>query len=269
VLGSPIAHSLSPLIHRAGYAAAGLTRWRYDAIECVEAALSGFVAGLGAPWAGLSITMPLKEAALALAGSASAAATAVGAANTLVRGPAGWHAENTDITGMTNILRTAGLAAGASVTVLGAGGTARAALAAAAAIGADRVTVLARRAAAVDALQPVAERLGITVVGVDFAEAARHCAVDLVVSTVPRGVADAVAASATWGDTLLLDALYDPWPTPLAAAAAANGCTVLAGLDLLLAQAVEQFTLFTGVPAPQEQMRAALAAAVPAWLISA
>ncbi|MFC3990113.1 shikimate dehydrogenase, partial [Actinoplanes siamensis] len=142
VLGKPIAHSLSPVIHRAGFAAAGLTGWTYDAIECAEAELPALLAGLGPEWAGLSVTMPLKEAALRLATSASPVAIAAGVANTLVRqADGGWHADNSDIGGMIRVLREAGLGAGTGrhaakeapprITVLGGGGTARAALAAA------------------------------------------------------------------------------------------------------------------------------------------
>ncbi|HYN95232.1 MAG TPA: shikimate dehydrogenase, partial [Pilimelia sp.] len=132
VLGKPIAHSLSPVIHNAGYAAAGLAGWSYTALECAESELADLVAGLGPEWAGLSVTMPCKEVALRVAGTASPVAAAVGAANTLVRRLDGsWHADNTDVPGMVSVLRAAAVPAGAAVTVLGAGGTARAAVAAA------------------------------------------------------------------------------------------------------------------------------------------
>ncbi|MFI7607312.1 shikimate dehydrogenase [Micromonospora sp. NPDC049366] len=263
VLGKPIAHSLSPVIHNAGYAAAGLTGWSYTRIECAESELPGLVAGLGPEWAGLSVTMPGKEAALAVADAASPVATAVGAANTLVRRPDGsWYADNTDVAGMVEVLTGAGVRPGASVTVLGAGGTARATLAAAAGLGAREVTVVARRPEAVAELRPVAEAVGVRLIGAGWAEAAGHAGADVVISTVPKGVADPVAVEVAWrAGTVLFDALYDPWPTPLAAAAAAAGCRVVSGLDLLLAQAVGQFEQFTGVAAPREAMAAALAAA--------
>ncbi|MGH3738607.1 MAG: shikimate dehydrogenase, partial [Micromonosporaceae bacterium] len=127
VLGTPIAHSLSPVIHNAGYAAAGLVDWRYTAHECDEAALPGFVAQLDYSWAGMSLTMPLKEVALSVADEVSPLAATLGAANTLVRRGDGWYAENTDAGGMADALRTAGLPAAKQVAVLGAGGTARAA----------------------------------------------------------------------------------------------------------------------------------------------
>ncbi|MEV4466561.1 shikimate dehydrogenase [Micromonospora echinofusca] len=263
VLGTPIAHSLSPVIHNAGYAAAGLTGWSYTRIECAAADLADLVAGLGPEWAGLSVTMPGKEAALAVADEVSPVAAAVGAANTLVRRPDGsWYADNTDVVGMVEVLADAGVRPGATVTVLGAGGTARAAVAAAGRLGAGAVTVVARRPAAVEELRPVAHAVGVPMTGAPWTEAADRCRADLVVSTVPKGVADPLADAVPWQSaTVLFDALYDPWPTPLAASAEAAGCRIVSGLDLLLAQAVGQFEHFTGVTAPRAAMAAALAAA--------
>jgi shikimate dehydrogenase len=265
VLGKPVAHSLSPVIHNSGYAAAGLAGWSYTAIECAEAELADLVAGLDADWAGLSLTMPLKAVALAVADEVAPPAATLGAANTLVRRPGGgWFAENTDVAGMLTALATAGLTAVGSVAVLGAGGTARAALAAAARLGAPAVTVYARRAAAVAGLRPVADALGLGLSHAELGAIGRVGGADLVFSTVPKGAADPLAAAIDWRPpAVLFDVVYDPWPTPLAAAAAAAGCRVVSGLELLLAQAVGQFELFTGVPAPTGAMRAALAAARP------
>jgi shikimate dehydrogenase len=263
VLGKPVGHSLSPVIHQAGYAAAGLSGWSYSAIECAEAELPDLLAGLGPEWAGLSLTMPLKEVALAVAATAAPLAVTLGAANTLVRRGDAWHAENTDAPGLVAALGYAGDAP--AVAVLGAGGTARAALAAAGSLGASSVTVYARRAAAIDELRPVASALDVPLSCLDWSRAASAGAADVVISTVPAGVADPLAATVHWGpSTVYLDAIYDPWPTPLAASAAAAGCRVVSGLDLLLAQAVGQFTLFTSVAAPVDQMRAALTAAAAA-----
>ena len=260
VLGKPIGHSLSPVIHNAGYAAAGLPDWRYTAVECAEAELAGLVDALGPEWAGLSLTMPLKEVALTVADEVAPVAAALGAANTLVPRPGGWYAENTDAPGMVDVLRSAGLTTIDHVAILGAGGTARAALAAARQLGAASVTVYARRPDAADALRPVAEHLGLRLSWCAFDRAAECGDADLVISTVPKGVPDGLAVPWRPG-SVLFDAIYDPWPTPLAAAAAAAGCRIASGLDLLLAQAVLQFTLFTGRPAPADAMRAALYAA--------
>ncbi|MFI6074808.1 shikimate dehydrogenase [Actinoplanes sp. NPDC051343] len=265
VCGKPIGHSLSPVIHNAGFAAAGLTGWNYTAIECAETELADLVAGLGPEWAGLSLTMPLKEAGLRLAAEASPTARAVGAANTLVRRADGaWRADNTDVAGMVRVLRGAGLNFRTPViSVLGGGGTARAALAAAAELGAEAVTLVTRRPEARDDLAPVADALGLRLAGLDWAGAAAAFDADAVISTVPKGAADHLAGTVAWRPgTVLFDALYDPWPTPLAAGALANGNPVVSGLDLLLAQALSQFEQFTGVrPAPEAAMCAALSAA--------
>jgi shikimate dehydrogenase len=266
VLGQPIAHSLSPVIHNAGFAAAGLADWSYTAHECAEDGLAAFVAGLGPEWAGLSLTMPLKEVALDVADEVAPPAAAIGAANTLVRLPDGtWRAENTDAPGMVDALLAAGVSTVERVSVLGAGGTARAALAAARDLGATAVTVYARRSEAIDELNPVADDLGITLIGAGWAEVTAAADAEVVVSTVPKGVADPVAPTMTWRPgAVLFDAVYDPWPTPLAAAAQAAGCRIVSGLDLLLAQAVRQFELYTGTDAPIAAMRVALADAAAA-----
>ncbi|MFF5214254.1 shikimate dehydrogenase [Micromonospora sp. NPDC000442] len=269
MLGKPIAHSLSPVIHNAGYAAAGLTGWSYTRIECAAAELPALVAGLGPEWAGLSVTMPGKEAALAVAAEVSPVAAAVGAANTLVRRPDGsWYADNTDVSGMVEVLTEVGVRPGATVTVLGAGGTARAALAAAARLRAAGVTVLARRPAAIAELEPVAAALGVAMTSAPWPpasawpEASGLAGVDVLISTVPKGAADELAGRVPWqAATVVFDAIYDPWPTPLAAAAEAAGCRIVSGLDLLLAQAIGQFEQFTGTPAPRPAMTAALTAA--------
>jgi shikimate dehydrogenase len=259
VLGQPVAHSLSPRLHTAGYVAAGLAGWTYTAVECAEDELAAFVAGLGPDWAGLSLTMPLKEVALAVADVVDPLAAALGAANTLVPGEHGWAAHNTDAPGITDALATVGVLAATRLAVLGGGGTARAALGAARTLGAA-VTVFVRRPEAADELRPIAHALDVplTVAGWGrVADAVHH---DVVVSTVPKGAADALAVAAWAPPTVVFDVVYDPWPTALAAGAQRAGCAIVSGLDLLLAQGVRQFELFTGGPAPVEAMRAALAA---------
>ena len=260
VLGRPIGHSLSPVIHNAGYAAACLDGWSYDAHECAEADLAAFVASLDGSWAGLSLTMPLKEIALDVADEVAPVCSAIGAANTLLRLPDGtWRAENTDAPGMVDALLSAGVSTVERVSILGAGGTARAALAAARDLGANAVTVVARRPEAIEELDPVAADLGLDLIGTDWAAAADAGDADVVVSTVPRGVADPLGATMRWrASGVLFDAVYDPWPTPLASSATAAGMHVVSGLDLLLTQAVRQFELFTGVSAPVGAMREAL-----------
>jgi shikimate-5-dehydrogenase len=265
VLGSPIAHSLSPALHRAAYAALGLDGWCYDAHECDEAGLAGFVAGLSPEWAGLSLTMPLKRVALDVARDISPLAAAVGAANTLVLTGGRRYADNTDVAGLVEALR--GAPPGGRAVVLGAGGTAQAALAALRELAIGDVTVLVRSTARAGELRATADRLGvapqITDGLLDPAGARAALAdADVVVSTLPRGAADGfhgVRAGA-----VVLDVVYAPWPTTFAAAAEAAGARVVSGLEMLLHQAVAQVELMTGLTAPVAVMRDALDAAVAA-----
>jgi shikimate dehydrogenase len=245
-------------MHTAGYAAAGLgPSWQYTAVDCAEHELAGFVGGLGEGWRGLSLTMPLKEVALEVADRVDPLATALGAANTLVRNEEGWIAYNTDAPGITDSLRGAGAGAARRMAILGGGGTARAALGAAVDLGAE-VTLYVRRPEAGEDLRPVAHALGVPMTVETWGRAADAAAYDVVISTVPKGGADALAVAAWAAPTVVFDVVYDPWPTAFAASAERAGCPIVSGLDLLLAQGIRQFELFTGTPAPVEAMRAAL-----------
>ncbi|GEL18051.1 shikimate 5-dehydrogenase [Pseudonocardia asaccharolytica DSM 44247 = NBRC 16224] len=269
MLGSPITHSLSPVLHRAAYAALGLDGWRYDAHECDEAGLPRFVDGLGPEWVGLSLTMPLKRVALAVADRVSPLATATGAANTLVLGPDGRFAENTDVAGIVAALRESGVRQAGRAVVLGAGGTAQAALAALRELGTVDPLVFVRDTGRAGELRAAAERLGMSprveAALTDPERAAGALAdADVVISTLPAGAADPLAATPWSRSTTVLDVVYAPWPTPPAAAAAEAGCAVVSGLAMLLHQAVAQVELMTGHPGPVEAMRSALDAVTAA-----
>ena len=162
VLGSPIAHSLSPVLHLAAYRALGLADWDYEKHECVEPGLAGFVAGLGPDWAGLSLTMPLKRVALEVADEISPLAAATGAANTLVLTGGRRYADNTDVAGIIATLRGAGFDGGGRAVVLGAGGTAQAALAALRELGVGEIEVLVRSVGRTGELRATADRIGVT-----------------------------------------------------------------------------------------------------------
>ncbi len=259
VLGSPIAHSLSPVLHRAGYAALGLADgWHYDRFELDEAALPAFVAGLGPEWAGLSLTMPLKRAVIPLLDEVSATALRVDAVNTVVFGPdRRLHGHNTDIPGLVNALAERGIDQVGSAAVLGAGATASSALAALARICDGPVTAYVRSPERAAEMRALGERLGLDLRTADWARAAEALETPLTISTTPAGATDQVAAAVPARPGALFDVLYHPWPTPLAAACAQRGATVLGGLDLLVHQAVLQFELFTKVAGPLAAMRAA------------
>ncbi|MDQ3717318.1 MAG: shikimate dehydrogenase [Actinomycetota bacterium] len=287
VVGSPIAHSRSPILHRAAYAALGLTGWTYDRVELQATQLAGWLSGLDKTWRGVSVTMPVKQSALDCADSASELASLVGAANTLLRTERGWHADNTDVAGLLGALDEGRTAAGraASATVLGAGGTASAAVAALAALGHKDVGIVVREPARAQALFGLLARLSMTgqlyrwpglgppertfsgegrlwdvadrTFSGESSPADALCA-DLVISTVPAAATTDLLSHRWRAGQTVLDVSYDPWPPALVQAAAAGGAQAIGGAAVLLWQAVRQVELITGRPPPVEAMRAAL-----------
>lgn len=256
VLGSPIAHSRSPQLHLAAYRALGLHDWSYERIECGADELPAMVGGFGPEWAGVSVTMPGKFAALRFGDEITPRAELLGSANTLVNTATGWRADNTDVDGVAGAL---GAVSGPAV-VVGSGGTAPAAVAALAELNVGTVTVVARNPDKAAALVELGPHAGVPT---------RFCGLDdpaltdvtaaaaVLVSTVPAEVAARFAPQLAQVP-VVLDAIYEPWPTPLASAVAAAGGRVVSGLQMLLYQAFAQVEQFTGLPAPKETMAAAL-----------
>jgi shikimate dehydrogenase len=249
VLGSPIGHSLSPVLHRAAYAALGLTGWTYDAYDVADPGLTGFLDRLDATWVGLSLTVPLKAAVLPLVDEVSPLARAVGGADTVLLGLGGRRADNTDVPGIVVALRERGLDRVERAAVLGGGATARAAVAALAAV-ADTVTAYVRSRRRADGLRATAEATGatLTVRGWDDVARGMHAA-DLVVSTMPAGATDGLVGRVPDLPATLLEVVHDPWrplPTPFVAAWSAAGGDVIGGLDLVVHQAILQVALMTG-----------------------
>ena len=259
VLGKPIAHSLSPVLHRAAYEELGLTGWSYDRFELDEAALPGFVEQLGPEWAGLSVTMPLKRAVIPLLDEISETAASVEAVNTVVFTEDGRRlGDNTDIPGMVAALRERGIEQVESAAILGAGATASSALAALARICTGEVVAYVRSEARAAEMRQWGERLDVDVRTADWADAAEALDAPLVIATTPAGATDALAHAVPERPAALFDVLYDPWPTELAARWSMIGGAVVSGLDLLVHQAVLQVEQMTGLrPAPVEAMRKA------------
>ncbi|WP_328503916.1 shikimate dehydrogenase [Streptomyces sp. NBC_00457] len=259
VLGSPIAHSLSPVLHRAAYEALGLTGWSYDRFEVDESTLPGFFKGLGPEWAGLSLTMPLKRAVIPLLDEISETAASVEAVNTVVFTEDGRRVgDNTDIPGMIGALRERGIEQVDSAAILGAGATASSALAALARICTGEVVAYVRSEERAAEMRQWGQRLDIEVRTANWADAAEALRRPLVIATTPAGTTDALASAVPERPATLFDVLYDPWPTALAARWSAYGGAVVSGLDLLLHQAVLQVEQMTGLaPAPLDAMRKA------------
>lgn len=259
VLGSPIAHSLSPVLHRAAYGELGLSDWSYDRFEIDEAALPEFIGKLGPEWAGLSLTMPLKRAIIPLLDEISATAASVEAVNTVVLTEDGRKTgDNTDVPGMVAALREHGIEQVESAAILGAGATASSALAALARICTGEVVAYVRSDARAAEMRQWGDRLDVEVRTVAWADAKEALNAPLVIATTPAGATDELAAAIPERPATLFDVLYDPWPTTLAARWSAYGGAVVSGLDLLVHQAVLQVEQMTGRPsAPLDAMRRA------------
>ncbi len=258
VLGDPIAHSLSPVLHRAAYAALGLD-WSYDAHRVRAGGLESFVAGLDASWRGLSLTMPLKREALALADRVTDRARLAGAVNTLLLEGDERVGDNTDLPGAVAAIRERTSLPLASAAILGGGATAASIGLALVDLGVTTIEVLvrdeARAGETIDLLR--AHPAGVDV-RAGALDATGGLTVDVVVATIPAAAQTAALVARCAGVPVVFEALYDPWPTPLAASVdEAGGRTLVGGLDLLVHQAVVQVELFTGLPAPLDVMREA------------
>ena len=279
VLGRPIAHSLSPLLHRAAYRALGLD-WEYSLHDVGEGELGAFVGGLDDEWAGLSLTMPLKLEAVALADHMEPMAKLLGVANTLLFSGTGSAravvGANTDVYGIGAALREAGLEDPSSALILGGGATATSAMAALGEWGCLRPTIAVRSKQRAGGLIRAAAKMGLTPTFIspegergvaDVAEAMRHA--DAVVSTIPADAANRLAEAATGAakpGAPLLDAVYDPLDTPLLESWARAGGTPVRGTQMLLHQAAHQVRLMTGKNAPIKEMNAALVAHLTAGM---
>jgi shikimate dehydrogenase len=244
VLGSPIGHSRSPVIHKAAYAALGLD-WGYGAADVTGSTLSSYLDGLGVGWRGLSLTMPLKQEVLPLLTWRDPLVDLVGAANTVSFVGGGVRGFNTDVYGVERSFRDAGIEALSSVHVLGAGGTALSVVAAVAALGATSVTVSARTPSKAGAIASLGASLGVDTLILDWgADSPGTPVPDVIVNTVPGGRGGMTFSEELRRSTTLFDVVYDPWPTELAASWLDVGGAVISGRELLINQAVGQVRIF-------------------------
>lgn len=260
VLGSPIEHSLSPVLHTAGYRAAGLEGWEYTRIRCEAEELAGLVSNADDSFRGFSVTMPCKFAALEFADEVTERAREIGSANTLVRIESGgghrWRADNTDVEGAVVALKELlGTTPPKRAVLVGAGGTARAVMWALRHLGAEEVTVINRSDRSAEYTQ-LASGMNVRWVGWDANLAGIAMQADAVISTVPAATVDEAAQALAHAP--VFDVIYDPWPTYLATRAAANGYPAVGGLSMLAGQSYSQFEQFTGASAPRDAMRQAL-----------
>jgi shikimate dehydrogenase len=266
VLGWPVAHSRSPAMHNAALAALGMSDWHYQRLPVPPSLFAQTTLALGAAgFHGANVTIPHKHAALELATEASPSAREIGAANTLTFADGEVHAENTDAPGLIAALGTIlERPADVRALVLGAGGSARAAVWALREAGASEVSVWNRTQERARAL---ADDLGVRV-------AARAEPADVLVNCTSVGLeSGGVERSATEAEALnqlgltfdqvgeysnVVDLVYRTRaPTELLAAAREHGARTVDGLEILVAQGALSFQLWTGVEPPREVMLAA------------
>jgi len=260
VCGWPVGHSRSPAMHNAALAAAGLRGWHYQHLPLPPALFAETVRALpAAGFRGANVTVPHKEAALALADATSDSARAIGAANTLTFAEGRIHADNTDAPGLLDALPRP--PAGATALVLGAGGAARAAVWALRQAGAAEVRLFNRtpeRAAA------LAAELGAVAVSAPGPA-------DILVNCTTVGMREDAhppddpfktlcLRADDWGaGSLVVDMVYRRGGTLLVRTAQANGAEVVDGLEVLVAQGAASFERWTGRTAPRQAMREAVA----------
>lgn len=257
VVGQPIAHSLSPTLHRAAYAEVGLA-WEYDACEVSRPALRDFLDGLDDTWRGLSLTMPLKRTVVPLVDELSERAWMAQAANTVLFDEGRRQGENTDIPGAMAAIRERTSDPVRRAVILGGGATATSSLLALTELGCEEVTLVVRdMSRAAETLAAAARHRSAPEVRVARFDL-HPVAADILVSTIPAAAQQSSGVRFAESVPVVFDVIYDPWPTPLARFASQEGRTLVAGLDLLVHQAGLQFTLMTGLDAaPLDVMRTA------------
>ena len=269
VIGSPIVHSLSPVIHRAAWEQLGIDGWEYRRAEVTEESLPTFIGQLDESFCGLSVTMPCKQAVMPLLDAIDPLASAVGAVNTVVPSAGMLAGFNTDVTGIASAIRRAcsrsGVSVPSSALVLGARATASSALAALGELGITTTTVAARRFGGPGSVISAASRLGVSVEQVMWSDvsavASAAARADVLISTLPAGVADPIASRlAPRGGQVLLDVIYSPRDTALRTTFEKAGGVVAEGTDMLVYQGAAQVQLMTGRSPDPAVMRHALEA---------
>ncbi len=257
VAGYPIEHSLSPIIHKAGYEALGLN-WNYEKYLLKEDELENFVNNRDKDFVGLSLTMPLKEKALEISDVITDLAKMVRSANTLIFKDGKIYSGNTDVYGIVHALKTNRKLDLSNPAVIGSGATARSAIYALKNLGAQNVMLCARNSLTVQEVSDIAIKVGIRSQIINWEDLAKAMNASTLISTLPSKAMDKFAALGPEIPGTLLDIAYDPWPSKVALEWIFRRGFVVSGLEMLLHQACMQFELMTGLKAPIAQMRQAL-----------
>lgn len=257
IVGSPVAHSKSPQMHNAAYQELGLD-WQYLRHEVAVGQLAEFIQNNRNSFQGLSVTMPLKEEALAIADTVTPLAKLLKSANTLTFSASEIKAGNTDVIGIRDAIWLNTKKRFESATIIGTGATARSALAALKALKVPQVSLVGRDIEKIQILSNLANQLEVQVKTHTWNEMVKTMSAELVISTVPKGVMDEYAMLIPFNPKVLLDVNYHPWPSPLAREWLLRNGRVVSGLEMLLYQGVKQFEIFTKRKPPIKIMRDAL-----------
>ena len=251
VLGSPISHSLSPLLHTVAYNELGM-KSNYSPIEVKSGELATFLSTCDDSWTGFSLTMPLKEEVIPLAHKVSDLARTIKSANTLLRDNGNWHATSTDVPGFVNAIEANGKKISGEVLIIGAGATARAAAAATDGL-AESITVMMRPSSRERDMRDCVKTSRLNFVS--WGDSPSFLSADLIISATPAGASDSLLDYfPKKPKSVLFDVLYHPWPTMALVNWKANGGDIIDGLDLLIHQAIDQIQLFSGVPLDRKDM---------------
>jgi shikimate dehydrogenase len=250
VLGSPISHSLSPLLHQTAYEFLGVQA-TYSSYEVQSGQLQNFLNGNGAHLNSLSLTMPLKEEALTIADSVTDIARQIQSGNTVQKINGKWCLTSTDVEGLTFALHSHNRNAEGNVLIIGAGATARAVVAACDGVS-ETVTIVSRNPEREKSIRSSGPNLAF-----DFIPWSSHIdfgSYDLVVNTTPSDVASVFLDQIDSASATLFEVLYNPWPTPLLSKWRKAGGYGIDGLDLLIHQAISQVEIFSSCSVNRSEM---------------
>lgn len=251
VLGSPISHSLSPRLHTAAYKFLNM-KGLYSSFDVPAGTLQDFLRDKDSTWTGFSLTMPLKEEALDCADTIDPLVQRIRSGNTLVKQDGKWSLFSTDVLGFKNAVSMNNVNAPSSVLILGSGATARAAVAAFDSTHTS-INVLHRNSERESSIRQCAQLSSIRFLPWKFTDDLNN--VDLVINTTPKFAIDDFAQGLSRKPAgTYFDVIYDPWPTRFAYSWDHNGGKVIGGLDLLIAQGVEQIRIFTGEQVPTTEL---------------
>lgn len=251
VLGSPISHSLSPRLHNEAYRFLKIDG-DYSSFDVTAGTLEEFLSKKSVGWNGFSLTMPLKEEAISIAQWVDPLVSRIASGNTLVRRDNNWNLYSTDVQGFRSAWNIHNSVSPSTILILGSGATARAAIAAFDSHQ-TKISVIHRNSTREDAMRASVQHAIVDFKQWDFVE--DFYSFDLIINTTPKYALDEFASKILHQPAgVFFDVIYDPWPTKFAQNWTQVGGVIMGGLELLIAQGIEQMKLYTGKELPTEAL---------------